>query len=288
MKHCLDCHASFQSADWPCPVCGFAPGVIGGFPAFAPALASAEIGYDASRFEALDRLESGHFWFQSRARLIAWALRRHFPRAQSLLEIGCGTGNVLASIAEAAPGLRLAGSDAHASALPFAQRRVAAAVLLQMDARSIPWREEFDVVGAFDVIEHIEDDDRVLREMYASCRPGGGIIVTVPQHAWLWSYRDEFANHVRRYRRPDLLRKIRSAGFERTWATSFVTGLLPLMALSRLRQRTRESFRPSSELQLPRLHNRVLGAVMALERWLIAIGLRLPAGGSLLAVARKR
>ena len=288
MKRCLRCERRFDAAGWRCPGCGFEPQAVLGFPAFAAALEPADIGYDEARFEVLARLEREHFWFTARARLIVWAMRTHFPRAQSLLEIGCGTGNVLGSISEATPGLRLQGSEAHASALAFARSRVPRATLLQMDARRIPYRDEFDVVGAFDVIEHIEDDERVLREMYASCRSGGGVIVTVPQHPWLWSYRDEFARHVRRYSRRDLMRKLRAAGFERLWTTSFVTALLPLMALSRLGQRAPQRFDASSELQVGRAANRLLGAVMALERRLIQAGLSFPAGGSLLAVARKK
>lgn len=287
MKRCLRCEARYDAPGWRCQACGFEPEEVFGVPAFAAGLQSADIRYDASRFEVLARLEREHFWFTARTRLIVWALRKHFPRAQSLLEIGCGTGNVLGSIGEALPALRLAGSEAHASALAFARSRAPGAALLQMDARRIPYRDEFDVVGAFDVIEHIEDDDRVLREMYECCRSGGGAIITVPQHPWLWSYRDEFANHVRRYRRPDLQRKLRAAGFERIWASSFVTALLPLMALSRLRQKTPQRFDASSELRVGRAVNRVLGAVMALERRLLEAGLTLPAGGSLLVVANK-
>jgi len=240
-----------------------------------------DIGFDASRFEALAAVEQEHFWFRSRARLIVWALRRHFPRAQSLLEIGCGTGNVLAAIKET--GLnRVVGSEALPEGLAFAARRVPGAELLQMDARRIPFRDEFDVVAAFDVIEHIEEDAQVLGGMFAACRSGGGVIVTVPQHAWLWSERDERARHRRRYARRDLLRKLAAAGFQRPWATSFVSLLLPLMVLSRRRRLS-----ASDELEIGGATNRALGAVMALERALIAAGLRLPAGGSLLAVAHK-
>jgi SAM-dependent methyltransferase len=278
VKRCLRCEARFDAPGWRCPACGLEP----------EAVQAGDIRYDASRFEVLARLEREHFWFSARTRLIVWALRRHFPHAQSLLEIGCGTGNVLGAIGEAAPALRLAGSEAHASALAFAHRRAPRATLLQMDARRIPYRDEFDVVAAFDVIEHIEDDERVLGEMYGCCRPGGGAIITVPQHPWLWSYRDEFAGHVRRYRRADLLRKLRAAGFERIWASSFVTALLPLMALSRLRQKTPQRFDASSELRVGRTVNRVLGAVMALERRLIEAGVTLRAGGSLLVVAHKK
>lgn len=287
MRRCVACERRFQGQGWRCPACGFEPPPLLGFPAFAGGLAAQDIGFDASRFEVLAGAERGHFWFASRSRLIVWALRRHFPRACSLLEIGCGTGNVLAAIAEGTATRRLAGSEAHAAGLAFAARRVPSAELMQMDARRIPFRDEFDVVGAFDVIEHIAEDDQVLREMFAACRPGGGILVTVPQHEWLWSHRDAFAGHRRRYRRSELLRKIAAAGFERAWSTSFVTLLLPLMALSRLRQRTAQGFDASRELQVGRVANRLFGAAMAFERGLIAAGVPLPAGGSLLALAHK-
>jgi SAM-dependent methyltransferase len=277
VKRCLRCEARYDAPGWRCPGCGFEP----------EAVQAADIRYDASRFEVLAGLEREHFWFTARSRLIVWALRKHFPHAQSLLEIGCGTGNVLGAIAEAAPALRVAGSEAHASALALARSRAPGAMLLQMDARRIPYRDEFDVVGAFDVLEHIEEDDCVLREMFEACRAGGGAIITVPQHPWLWSYRDEFAHHVRRYRRAELLRKVRAAGFEGIWASSFVTALLPLMALSRLRQKSPRGFDAASELRVGRVANRALGAVMALERRLVQAGLKLPAGGSLLVIAHK-
>lgn len=287
MKRCLACERRFDGQGWRCPACGFEPQPLLGFPAFAADLPTHDIGFDASRFEVLAGVERTHFWFESRSRLIVWALRRHFPRARSLLEIGCGTGNVLAAIAEGTALARLAGSEAHAAGLAFAARRAPAAQLMQMDARHIPFRDEFDVVGAFDVIEHIAEDEQVLREMYAACRPGGGILVTVPQHQWLWSHRDAYAGHRRRYRRAGLLRRIAAAGFERAWSTSFVTLLLPLMALSRLRQRTPQGFDASRELEVGHLANHLFGAAMALERGCIAAGVSLPAGGSLLAVAHK-
>jgi len=280
MKRCLACERRFEAQAWRCPACGFAPQSALGFPAFAPAV---EAGYDPSRYEAVARAEAGHFWFRSRAVLIAWALRRHFPLAQSLLEIGCGTGHVLASLKESSSIPRIAGSEAHPEGLAFAARRATGAELLQMDARRIPFRDEFDVVAAFDVIEHIEEDEQVLAEMFAACRAGGGVLLTVPQHSWLWSVRDEFAGHRRRYGRAELLRKLARAGFVRAWATSFVSLLLPLMALSRRRRQ----FSPSGELEIGAAVNRLLGGLMALERTLIAAGLRLPAGGSLLVAAHK-
>ena len=287
MKRCVDCDHRFDSESWRCPRCGFAPRSTHGFPVLAPGLRREEIRFDAGRFQALARVEGEHFWFTSRAALVVWALEKHFPRARSLLEIGCGSGNVLASIAREGSSMRLVGAEAHAAGLAFARERAAGAELLQMDARRIPFRDEFDVVGAFDVIEHIDEDEQVLAEMFAACRPGGGVMITVPQHEWLWSYRDEFAHHRRRYRRGDLLAKLAAAGFVRPWSTSFVSLPLPIMVLSRLRQRGPEGFDAGQELEIGRVTNRLLGGVMAIERALIRVGVSLPLGGSLLVTAHK-
>jgi SAM-dependent methyltransferase len=287
VKRCLSCDERFDTVEWRCPRCGYAPEMRSGFPAFAGELAGAAIAYDASRFAALARVEDRHFWFTARNTLIAWALRNYFPRARSFLEVGCGTGNVLGALSAALPGLALEGGEAHASALALARPRAPAARLSQMDARNIPYVEEFDVVAAFDVIEHVEDDAAVLAQMFAACRRGGGILLTVPQHAWLWSHRDEFAGHRRRYARSTLLARLAAAGFVRPWTTSFMSLLLPLMVLARLAQRNAQGFDPDRELALTRSANRLLGAAMTIERFAIRCGVSFPAGGSLLAVAHK-
>lgn len=289
MKRCLRCEASFPGEEWRCTACGYAPPVLDGFPAFAPEIAHTAEGFDPALFGELARLEARNFWFQSRNRLIAWALRRYFARAQSLLEIGCGTGFVMAGIAGALPGIKIAASEAHVSGLRFAAQRVPGAHLMQMDARAVPFAAEFDVVAAFDVIEHIEDDRAVLREMHRAARPGGGILLTVPQHPWLWSEFDARARHVRRYTARDLREKVLSAGFEIVRMTAFVSLLLPLMMLSRLRPRAPGSdYDALAELRLAGWLNATLGAVLACERGLIRAGLGLPAGGSLLVVARRQ
>ena len=83
-------------------------------------------------------------------------------------------------------------------------RRVPSATFYQMDARHIPFRDHFDAIGAFDVLEHIEDDVAVIEEVGRALRPDGMFVMTVPQHPALWSPQDDHAYHVRRYtsRRP--------------------------------------------------------------------------------------
>jgi SAM-dependent methyltransferase len=274
--------------EWRCPQCGYEPPRVDGFPSFAPELAQGHAGFDPTHFAELAGLEAGNFWFRARNRLIVWALGRHFPGARRLLEVGCGTGFVLAGIAAAFPAIELTGSEAAAEGLGFAAQRVPGAALIQMDARHIPFRSEFDAAGAFDVIEHIEDDRAVLRAMREALVPGGGLLLTVPQHPSLWSEYDVRAHHVRRYRRRELREKVIEAGFEIVKMTSFVTLLLPLMYASRLAQRApRTDYDPLAELKIAPWLNSLLETMLDAERVLIRAGLSLPAGGSLLLVARR-
>ncbi|WP_206120588.1 class I SAM-dependent methyltransferase [Stenotrophomonas sp. TD3] len=238
-------------------------------------------------FAELASLESGSFWFRARNQLLVWALRRHSPDLRSFLEIGCGTGFVLDGIAQAFPGARIAGSEILSAGLPFAARRMASADLFQMDARRVPFDTEFDVIGAFDVLEHIEEDESVLSEIHRALVAGGAAIFTVPQHQWLWSSIDEHACHVRRYRTGELREKLIRSGFQVELETSFVSLLLPMMLASRLSRKDVPEQDANAEMRLPRILNQLLLGVMAVERGLIKSGIRFPIGGSRLVVARK-
>jgi SAM-dependent methyltransferase len=161
--------------------------------------------------------------------------------------------------------------------------------LLQMDARALPFSEDFDAIGAFDVLEHIEDDAAVLAQAQAALKPGGLLLLTVPQHAWLWSPLDDSAHHVRRYDKKDLHAKLRAAGFQLLRSTSFVTALLPFMLLSRLAARRHAQAQGDGlpEVDLPRWLNTVFAGIMRVETTALGWGLNLPWGGSRLVAARK-
>lgn len=254
----------------------------------APELALGGAGYQPEAYAELATLEASNFWFRARNRIIVWALNRHFPQMRRYMEIGCGTGYVLAGVAEAYPRALLTGSEVFSAGLPYAASRVRKVELLQMDARRIPYQVEFDVIGAFDVLEHIKEDEVVLSEMLRALRPGGGVVLTVPQHPWLWSSQDEYACHVRRYRVGELQEKLLRAGFEVELETSFVSLLLPAMIASRLVQwKASANSDPMAELRLPTPINWAFEGVMNLERLLMRAGMRFPAGGSLLLIARK-
>jgi SAM-dependent methyltransferase len=288
VKLCLACGSGFAGDGWRCPTCGAEPELRDGIWSFAPDAVVSGDGFDEVFFEHLPSVEETSFWFRARNRLVTWAVAKYFPGARSLLEVGCGTGFVLAGLERAFPELRLVGAELFPTGLKVAAERAPRAELLQADARRLPYEDEFDLIGTFDVLEHIEEDEDVLREIHRSLHPNGGLLATVPQHPRLWSEVDDFSRHVRRYRRPELLAKLRRTGFDVVRCTSFVSLLLPLLALSRLRQRRRRVFDPLAEYRSPSFVDSGLACVMAAEGSLIRVGLPLSAGGSLLAVARRR
>lgn len=289
MKSCNSCKKAFDSTNWECPSCGYVPQVADGCLLFAPELAIQNGGFDPADFQMLSVLEKKHFWFLSRNNLIGWAINHYFSRARSFFEVGCGTGFVLSTIRRKFPALTISGSDIYSAALTYSRREAANINLFQMNASCIPFEDEFDVVGAFDVIEHVEDDTVVLSQIFKSLKNRGGIILTVPQHPFLWGKDDENACHKRRYTKGNLVAKVVQAGFTIERVSSFVSLLFPLLWFSRRKTRNSiETFDPLAELKIGTFLNFSLKIVMNIERVLIQLGISFPFGGSLLLIAYKQ
>jgi SAM-dependent methyltransferase len=270
---------------WKCPCCGHVVSQADGIATFAPELADTISGFDPKAFDELAEVEAEHFWFVARNQLIVGLANKFFPYSRRFLEIGCGTGFVLRAIAGLRQWERLVGSELHPAGLAHARKRLPSAVeFVQMDARDIPAVRLFDLIGAFDVIEHVADDEAVLRGMRASMQSGGGTIISVPQHPWLWSRADEVAHHVRRYCRGELESKLRYNGFEVLYSSSFTSLLLPLMAASRLRRAKQDE--DAYEFRVSPLLNKTFLQILRAEVRLTLAGVRWPLGGSRIVVGR--
>lgn len=263
--------------------------------------------YPESSFEYLCKIEDAHWWFRARNSLIVWALREKVRRINRFLEIGCGTGFVLAAVSRAFPHTNIEGGEYYAKGLEVARRRLRGVNTRLLDATQMNQDREYDCIGLFDVLEHIRSDRLVLDNIYKSLISGGYLAMTVPQHPWLWSGADIHAEHVRRYTAKELAEKLTSARFRVVYMTSFVSLLLPLMAIQRLvpslLSRIRSCFleqtefcakqstifyEEDNEFRINKLMNSVLLVVQKFELLLIRFGLRFPLGGSLLVVAQKR
>lgn len=268
--------------------------MIDGFRCYAPAVAREGTDYPLDGFEVTAAVEARSFWCRSRNRIVRHLFDRFVARDRpvDVLEIGCGIGGVIQELRRI-PNLRLTGSEVYLQGLKYARQKLPDVQFIQLDATDIPFSSEFDVICAFDVIEHIDADVRVMAEVYDALRPGGLFLITVPQYAWMWGRLDEIVQHKRRYSRSELHRKLLETGFHIQRTSSFVSFLFPFMLASRLRDRFRSAPTGSetvkaefdAQVNLPRPLNWTFDKVMRGDEFLIRCGVDLPFGGSLLTVA---
>ena len=253
-------------------------------------------GYDPSSFEILFAAEDRHFWFRVRNQVIS-ALARQVAAELSpgyrVLEMGCGDGNVLRFLERACPTGTVVGMDLYGEGLRYARTRTSCP-LVQGDVRQSPFRKTFQVVGIFDVLEHISDDNALLGDLLGLLDDGGTLLLTVPAYTSLWSYVDEIAGHCRRYEPGELRSKLEAAGFAVDYLTPYMASNLPLMWLSR-KSKPGTAAGTAGTLELARQELRVVPVLNEILAWVLSWETRwlakrrqLPFGSSLLAVARKR
>jgi SAM-dependent methyltransferase len=226
-----------------------------------------------------------HWWYRGRRRFLRATLDRlPLAPAPRLLDAGCGSGRTLDELARYG---RVSGVDLSPEAVACARERGHDDVRVAR-VEELPFADAtFDVVTCLDVIEHTPDDGVTLAELRRVTRPGGLLLLTVPAYQALWSWHDEVNLHFRRYDSSSLRAVARAAGWAVVGDTHFNSLLLAPAAAVRLAQRHRGAH-VRSDLELtPPVLNGILELPMRFESRLVAAGVRLPAGLSLLAVLRR-
>ena len=237
-------------------------------------------------YQQMAELDDRHWWYRARRRIIADLIRRAArpPADAQVLEIGCGTGHNLAMLAGFG---HVEGLELDAEARAISEKRLGRKVMSSPlpELSEVPDRH-YDLIGAFDVIEHIGDDRAALASIAAKLKPGGRFVMTVPAHQWMWSAHDAVNHHKRRYSKAGLKALISGSPMKLDKVGYFNSLLFPLAVAQRAASKLRG--REDADVKLPPAPlNVALEKIFEAERYLVG-RLPLPPGLSLFAVASAR
>ncbi|MFP4313487.1 MAG: class I SAM-dependent methyltransferase [Alphaproteobacteria bacterium] len=239
---------------------------------------------DAQYYRDMAALQKDHWWYEGRRQILSALIARlDLPENATILEAGCGPGANLDM-------LQNFGNVSAFEPDDFAARHAGEISGLPVKSGALPepfpFEETFDLIGAFDVIEHIEDDLGALRVLRGKLKEEGYAVFTVPAHQWLWSHHDEINHHKRRYSRRGFRQVLEEAGFEIEKISYYNMWLFPLAVTVRYLKKWmgRDD---ESDVQMPAaLVNKILYTLFSSEKHSLKV-MNQPFGLSIIAVCRK-
>lgn len=290
---CPKCKRGIQlkSNSYYCSNCNIFYSIRNGIPCFVDKNYRGD-GFSPENLRFLSGMEEKYFWHKGRREIIYQIIKDWAGDKISnlrMLELGCGNGNILQYLKK--KGIDVEGGDISFEGLVFC-KKIVDIPLCQIDALNTPFvSESYDIVGLFDIMEHLADDQLLLREAYRICKKGGLIIVTVPAYKSLWSYFDEISGHKRRYSKKELVSKLQKAGFKAKKISYYMFFLFPLYWAFRklnISKKDSKSIAPSklTEQKYIPVVNSLFLLFLRIEKWLLK-KIDLPFGASLICVAKK-
>lgn len=232
--------------------------------------------------------EQTYWWHLGRLQIIDTYLKKalpeHTPSIRKILNVGCGTGGTVTLLKNHGA---VTNVDTSAQAINYMKQQ-GHQDAIQVNGIALPFSDEaFDIVGAFDVLEHIADDAAALQEWRRVLTHGGAVVLTVPAYAWLWSDHDVSLHHKRRYTWHGLSTLARQNGFTVERISYAFVFSLPLVAGFRLLHKiSGRSAGNSTYVDLPAWLNRLFTRLLYIEAWAHRY-VRFACGTSVVAILRK-
>jgi SAM-dependent methyltransferase len=264
--------------------CQLSQALLGGLPL--------ECGAMEALLERTFEAEQRHFWFRGFKRFVAPLIEEATAGRSKLrlLDAGSGTGANLPFLQKY--GVTF-GLEFFWRGIQFAHAR-GLARLIQGSVTDLPFPDaSIDVVLSFDVLYCLDspDEHSAMQEMFRVLRPGGWVVVNVAALDMLKGDHSALGGEVRRYTRPELRDKLERAGFRVRRITYTNASLFPITATVRALQRLRgikaEQDNKGDFYVPPAPINALFSGLLALESKIVATGIDMPIGSSLLCLAKK-
>ena len=237
--------------------------------------------------EAIHSIEGRHFWWRSRAKYIVRVFKKYINKNSLLIEIGAGSGNVSRVLQN--EGFKMAVGEIQLPGLYWA-KKYGINDLYQFDLNLPVFKNHFDVVCMFDVLEHLEYDDLAIKSVKTMLRKNGKVVITVPAHKWLWNRRDVIECHRRRYELKEIKNLFLQNNFKIIMCKHFFVSILPLLVIRKFFSPA-ESVESSQDeirdnVKINPLINKLLCYMVTLEN--LILGKFSPKiGGSIAVIAEK-
>jgi SAM-dependent methyltransferase len=252
---------------------------------------------DKSFFQEYYTLERSHWWFKARLKIlenlvVKIILPKTKPQAGlRILNVGVATGATTQMLQKYGE-VTSVEYDAFCCSFLLEKTGIAA---INGSLTELPFaNESFDLICAFDVIEHIENDKKAVEEIHRVLTKEGMYFITVPAFQLLWGKHDEVNHHMRRYKLPQLINMARNANLSIFYATYFnfwlffpIAGVKMIMNLVPRKKKEDTSGSDFEMMKSSNMLNNLFYSIFLSESVFLNKKIKFPVGISILLLGSK-
>lgn len=235
--------------------------------------------------------ERTHFWFKSRNNLIFYLINKFQKDNKSLVDIGCGNGGTISFLSDKLKKTKILGIEPDGNGYLNSKKKNK--LHKNVTIKKIPFHkinaQKKDIILLLDVLEHLtkKNVNKILKKIYSLMHTRSVFILSVPQHAFLWSIADILDGHYRRYDYSNLSNIIINKNLKIIYRQSFNFFLMPIFLLRNLYLKNNINSR-AKEFRINRFLNFFFAFILKIEFFFIRIGLKFKFGSSLFLICKKK